>query len=74
MSSVPQEINFPKESSQFFGGFFILMYYIQGIYNIYICTHLLILGFGGGPVGQPSMDPNGKSSESAQATSFNRTL
>ena len=36
------------------------MYYIQGIYIVYICTHRLIFGFGGGPTGQPPLDPNGK--------------
>ena len=41
--------------SQFFNYSYIL--YKQGIYNMYICTHL-IYGFDGGPAGQPPLGPN----------------
>ena len=76
ISSVPQEINFPREASHslfFFEIFFILMYYIQGIYTIYICTHL-IFGFGGGPVEQPPLDPNGKALNQPKPHPSNRTV
>ena len=44
MSLVPQELNFSREASHSFGVFFKLMYYIQGINNIYIYVHISFLG------------------------------
>ena len=38
-------IIFPSKSQ-----FFFVFFFTQGIYIIYICTHLLIFGFGGGKI------------------------
>ena len=44
------------------------IYKVYTPYTYYI--HPLIFGFGSGPVEQPPLGPNGKSSGSAQVTSF----
>ena len=75
MSSVPKEINFPKEACQIFIFLviflFILVYYIQ---SRYISTYLLIFGFGGGPIEQPPLDPNGKALNQPKPHPSNRTV
>ena len=56
LSSVPEEINFPREASH---SFFLFFFFV----NMYIFTyiqHPLTSGPGGAPAGQPLQVPGGK--------------
>ena len=75
LSSVPEEINFPREASHSFFLFFFFVFFLFFFYNMYIFTyiqHPLISGPGGAPAGQPLQVPGGKAPSQPRQHPSNR--